>query len=149
MRPLLPCFALMAALLWTPFPASAQETPDQTPDQTPDAFPPGPVTDTPGDLFAEGYRHLTGQGVPRDATRAAASFLEAARMGEPQAQFQLGIMFMDGLAVPRDLLWAWLWLDRAHDHPDLPDDARQLAQGRLATATLLLTADQKRRLGIN
>ncbi|WP_043645416.1 tetratricopeptide repeat protein [Fundidesulfovibrio putealis] len=133
MRPLLPCFALMATLLWTPFPASSQETPDQT----------------PGDLFAEGYRHLTGQGVPKDATRAAASFLEAARMGEPQAQFQLGIMFMDGLAVPRDLLWAWFWLDRAHDHPDLPDAARQLAQGRLATATLLLTADQKRRLGIN
>lgn len=132
MRHLLPCFALMAALLWTTFVASAQETPAQM----------------PGDLFAEGYRHLTGQGVSRDATRAAASFLEAARMGEPQAQFQLGVMFMDGLGVPRDLLWAWFWLNRAHDHPDLPDDARQLAQGRLATATLLLTTDQKRRLGI-
>lgn len=137
MRHLLPCFALMAALLWTPLAASAQETPDQT-----------PATEAPGDLFAEGYRHLTGQGVPKDATRATVYFLEAARMGEPQAQFQLGIMFMDGLGVPRDLLWAWFWLDRAHDHPDLPDAAQQLAQGRLATATLLLSPDQKRRLGI-
>lgn len=137
MRSLLPCFALMAALLWTPLAASAQETPAQT-----------PATEAPGDIFAEGYRHLTGQGVPKDATRAAACFLEAARMGEPQAQFQLGIMFMDGLGVPRDLLWAWFWLDRAYNHPDLPDAAQQLAQGRLATATLLLSPDQKRRLGI-
>ena len=145
MRAILPCFSLAAALLWAPLAASAQETPSWSPG----AFPPGTVTDTPGDIFAEGYRHLTGQSVPRDATRAAAYFLEAARLGDPQAQFQLGIMFMDGLAVPRDLLWAWFWLNRAHDHPDLPDDARQLAQGRLATATLLLNPDQKRRLGIN
>jgi len=137
MRAILPFLALMAALAWMPLSASAQQAPART-----------PVTQAPGDLFAEGYRHLTGQGVPRDATRAAVSFLEAARMGEPQAQFQLGIMFMDGLGVPRDLLWAWFWLNRAHDHPHLPDAARQLAQGRLATVMLLLSPDQKRRLGI-
>ncbi|MFP5221688.1 MAG: tetratricopeptide repeat protein [Acidobacteriota bacterium] len=141
MRSFLPCCALAAALFWMSASASAQMT------TGPDPAEPSSAPASPGDLFAQGYRHLTGQGSERDATRAAAYFLEAARAGEPQSQFQLGILFMDAHGVPRDILWAWYWLDRAARHPDLPDPARELARGRLAALNPLLNADQKRRLG--
>lgn len=104
---------------------------------------------TPGDLFAEGYRHLTGQDSPRDATIAARFFLEAAQAGEPQAQYQLGVMHMDGLGVPADMLWAYFWLDRAVKNPGLPDLAREQARGRLDALRKQLSADQKRRLGLS
>ncbi|MFZ5426281.1 MAG: tetratricopeptide repeat protein [Thermodesulfobacteriota bacterium] len=104
--------------------------------------------ETPGGLFARGYRHLTGQGTQRDATLAAKFFLEAAQTGEPQSQFQLGVMFMDGLGLPRDNLWAWFWLDKAASSPALPEEARQAAKGRLDALGKILTADEKRRLGI-
>jgi hypothetical protein len=103
---------------------------------------------TPGDLFAKGYRHLTGQGQPRDATMAASLFLEAAQAGEPQAQYQLGVMYMDGLGVPSDSLWAYFWLSRAIQNPSLPDLAREQARGRLDALRKQLSADQKRRLGL-
>lgn len=102
---------------------------------------------TPGDLFAEGYRHLTGQGVPRDATMASRFFLEAAQSGEPQSQYQLGVMYMEGLGLPMDLLWAYYWLDQSNVHPGLPDMTRDQARGRLDVLRQQLSADQKRRLG--
>ena len=103
---------------------------------------------TPGDLFAEGYQHLTGQGLPRDATMAASLFLEAAQAGEPQAQYQLGVMHMEGLGLPVDLLWAYFWLDQAISSSGLPDLARGQARGRLDVLRQQLSADQKRRLGL-
>ena len=103
---------------------------------------------TSGDLFAEGYRYLTGQGTDRDATQAARLFLEAAKEGEPQAQYQLGVMHMEGLGVPRDLVWAFFWLDRAAASPSLPQVVKNLAKGRMEVIRTLLTSDQKRRLGL-
>jgi hypothetical protein len=100
------------------------------------------------DVFAEGYRHLTGQGVPQDATLAARFFLEAAQAGEPQAQYQLGLMHMDGLGVPKDILWGYFWLERACSGPGLPEDFLQQTRGRMDVLQRELTADQKRRLGI-
>jgi len=104
---------------------------------------------TPGDQFAEGYRHLTGQGVPRDATQAARLFLEAAQAGEPQAQYQLGVMHMEGLGVPRDRVWAYFWLTRASAGAGLPEDVLRQARGRLEALKRELTPDEKRRLGLN
>jgi hypothetical protein len=103
---------------------------------------------TAGDVFAEGYRHLTGQGVPRDATLAARFFLEAAQAGEPQAQYQLGVMHMDGLGVPRDIVWGYFWLERACSGPGLPGDVLQQARERMDVLLHEMSADQKRRLGI-
>jgi len=103
---------------------------------------------TPGELFLEGYGHLTGDGAPRDATLAAKFFLEAAQAGEPQAQYQLGSMFMDGLGLPRDLVWAYYWLKLAMENPSLPPAAREQAKGRLRAVGQQLTGDQKRRLGL-
>jgi TPR repeat protein len=104
---------------------------------------------TPGDRFAQGYRHLTGQGVPRDATMAAKLMLEAAQAGEPQAQYQLGVMHMEGLGVPRDLAWAYFWLSRAGQGQGLPEDVKQQAKGRIEALRRELTPDQKRRLGLD
>lgn len=103
---------------------------------------------TPGDLFADGYRHLTGQGTPRDATWAAKLFLEAAQAGEPQAQYQLGVLYMDGLGVPKDLLWGYYWLTRACESPALPEEVARQGRGRIEAIKRELTPDQKRRLGL-
>lgn len=101
-----------------------------------------------GELFVKGYACLTGQGQPRDATRAAAYFLEAAGQGEPQAQFQLGVLFMEGQGVPADVFWAYYWLDQAVKSPALPLAAREQAKGRLAALEPRLSKDQRRRLGL-
>ncbi len=103
---------------------------------------------TPGEAFLLGYRHLTGDTVPRDATKAAVLFLQAATAGEPQAQYQLGVLFMDGLGMPKDPLWAYYWLNLAARSPGLSEDVRAQARGRLQSLQGELTADQKRRLGI-
>jgi len=112
-------------------------------------FPHPVFAASPGDLFTEGYRHLTGLDTPRDATIAARFFLEAAQAGEPQAQYQIGVMHMDGLGVPTDLLWAYFWLSRAIQHSGLPDLAMEQARGRLDALRKQLSEDQKRRLGLN
>lgn len=103
---------------------------------------------TPGDAFAQGYRHLTGETVPRDATLAAKFFLQAATAGEPQAQFQLGAQFMDGVGMPKDGLWAYYWLDMAARAPSLPEAVRVQARGRIQALMPVLTMDEKRRLGM-
>lgn len=158
MRLILLCCALAAALPWMPASAGAQAASPvaATGSSAGGAFDASRSVQgmtqakpaTPGDLFAEGYLHLTGKGTARDATRAAGFFLEAAQAGEPQAQYQLGVLFMEGLGVPRDLLWAWHWLDRAVSHPGLPGEVRDQARGRLAALSPMLNQDQKRRLGL-
>jgi hypothetical protein len=80
---------------------------------------------------------------------AARLFLEAAQAGEPQAQYQLGVMHMDGLGVPADSLWAYFWLSRAIQSPGLPGLAREQARGRLDALRKLLSVDQRRRLGLS
>jgi soluble lytic murein transglycosylase-like protein len=49
---------------------------------------------------ASAYEH--GEGVERDGTRAAALYCKAARMGDAQAQYNLGWMYSNGSAVPRN-----------------------------------------------
>lgn len=49
---------------------------------------------------ATAYEH--GEGVARDASRAAALYCEAARLGDAQAQFNLGWMLANGRGMPRD-----------------------------------------------
>lgn len=100
-----------------------------------------------GELFVKGHACLTGQGEPRDATRAAAFFLDAARQGEPQAQFQLGVLFMEGRGVPADIFWAYFWLSQALKSPALPEAAREQASGRLSSLWPRLSQNQRRRLG--
>ena len=50
-------------------------------------------------LRDEGARYELGNGVLRDGERAAASYCEAARLGDIDSQFRLGWMYMNGTAV--------------------------------------------------
>lgn len=50
-------------------------------------------------LRDEAGRYELGNGVPRDGERAAASYCEAARLGDIDSQFRLGWMYMNGTAV--------------------------------------------------
>jgi len=43
-----------------------------------------------------------GEGVPRDPARAAELYCEAARLGDAEAQFNLGWMYANGRGIPRD-----------------------------------------------
>lgn len=51
-------------------------------------------------LEASAYEH--GEGVPRDPLRAATLYCAAARLGDAEAQFNLGWMHAHGRGVPRD-----------------------------------------------
>jgi len=145
-KALLLCLALAAALPCAA-PSRASDA-VQTRVAVEGSHPLAPAPLTPGEAFQQGYRHLIGEGVPRDATMAAKFFLQAALAGEPQAQFQLGTLFMDGTGLPKDSLWAYYWLDTAGRSPALPEIARAQVQGRLRTLLPELTPDQKRRLGL-
>jgi TPR repeat protein len=50
-------------------------------------------------LRDEAVRYELGNGVPRDGARAAASYCEAARLGDIDSQFRLGWMYMNGTGV--------------------------------------------------
>jgi Transglycosylase SLT domain/Sel1 repeat len=50
-------------------------------------------------LRDEASRYELGNGVPRDGERAAASYCEAARLGDIDSQFRLGWMYMNGTVV--------------------------------------------------
>ncbi len=61
-------------------------------------------------LLARAYEH--GEGVKRDAARAAALYCEAARDGDADAAYALGWMLANGRGVPRDdaravAMFAW------------------------------------------
>jgi TPR repeat protein len=52
-------------------------------------------------------------GMPRDDARAAELFAKAARMGHRRAQLNLGTLYFRGQGVPRDLVQARAWLEKA------------------------------------
>jgi hypothetical protein len=49
---------------------------------------------------ARAYEH--GEGVPKDATRAAALYCDAARQGDAEAAYALGWMYANGRGLPRN-----------------------------------------------
>lgn len=53
-------------------------------------------------LIEQAIAHEHGEGMPRDSVRAAALYCEAARLGDPEAQYALGFMFANGRGIPRD-----------------------------------------------
>lgn len=54
------------------------------------------------ELVAQALAHEHGEGVPRDQLKAATLYCEAARDGDPEAQYSLGWMYANGRGVPRD-----------------------------------------------
>ncbi len=53
-------------------------------------------------LRKEAQAHEHGEGVPRDYARAVKLYCDAARLGDPEAQFSLGWMYANGRGVERD-----------------------------------------------
>ena len=73
-------------------------------------------------IYAEGLA-----GTPRDDAKAAALFERAAAAGHIRAQINLGILYLAGRGVPRDVVLARSWLEKAARS----DDAQALyALGR-------------------
>ncbi len=68
-----------------------------------------------GIVFAEGRL-----GLVRNDTRAAELFEKAASAGHHRAEINLGILYMRGQGVPRDLVQARAWLEKAaaNDEPN-------------------------------
>jgi len=56
----------------------------------------------PSDLVAQAIAYEHGEGVPRDYLKAAALYCEAARDGDPEAQYSLGWMYANGRGVMHD-----------------------------------------------
>jgi TPR repeat protein len=59
-------------------------------------------------VFAEGQA-----GIPRNDQRAVELFQKAAEAGHRRAQINLGILYLRGQGVPRDLVQARAWLEKA------------------------------------
>lgn len=53
-------------------------------------------------LRTEGRNYEIGNGVPRDPQKAAELYCEAARLGDIEAQYNLGWMYANGRGIPRD-----------------------------------------------
>lgn len=53
-------------------------------------------------LRAQAVAHEHGEGVSKDSARAAMLYCQAARLGDPEAQYALGWMIANGRGVPRD-----------------------------------------------
>lgn len=54
------------------------------------------------DLIAEARTYEHGEGVPKDQIKAATLYCEAAREGDPEAQYSLGWMYANGRGIARD-----------------------------------------------
>lgn len=66
--------------------------------------------------LAELYRQ--GVGVPANAERAFNLLLEVASTGYAKAEYQVGLMYEQGVGVLQDLVAAQQWYQRAADHGD-------------------------------
>jgi hypothetical protein len=66
------------------------------------AAPIAPPVLTTTELIAQGISYEHGEGVPKDQRKAALLYCEAAREGDPEAQFSLGWMFANARGVARD-----------------------------------------------
>jgi TPR repeat protein len=56
----------------------------------------------PRDLVAAALAHEHGEGVPKDLSKAAFLYCEAARRGDAEGQYGLGWMYANGRGIPHD-----------------------------------------------
>ena len=69
--------------------------------------------DDPTALVALAAAYYKGQGVAKDAARAAALYQRAAELGVAEAQYNLGNLYLLGEGVARDDDWAFTWFRAA------------------------------------
>jgi TPR repeat protein len=113
--PLLPVWLLAVVLLAPPLGANAATSDANSRLATQAAS----AAEDPAALVVLATRYQRGQGVPRDLAQAAALYERAAKLGNAEAQFNLGNMYLLGEGVPRDDDWAFTWFREAaqQGHP--------------------------------
>lgn len=72
--------------------------------------------------FELGNRYL----VAKDTTKALCWYQRAAKAGHANAQYNVGLMWLKGAGVPRDVLKGLTWMTKAADRGD--DKAQALLQ---------------------
>lgn len=92
-------------------------------------------------------------GTPRNEARALELFQKAAAAGHTRAQINLGILYMRGLGVPRDLVNARAWLEKAAASGDpqalytlgraMDESSEQIAPDPVRAADLYRRAAEK------
>lgn len=75
----------------------------------------------PPALASLGDSYLEGDGVKKDPLEALICYEKASKLGYGPAQFNVGILFMRGKLVPKDLDKAEIYLRMAKDNPTLGD----------------------------
>ena len=89
------------------------------------------------EIFDRAVRFEHGEGVEQDYEQALRLYCEAARLGEPNAFFNIGWMYLNARGVPRDDSIAALWLRKAADRGIAPaiNLARLLSGAGTASGT--------------
>ena len=108
--------------------------------QTSSGAPRSVVTDNTrsgAEIFDRAVRYEHGEGVAQDYDQALRLYCDAARLGEPNAFFNIGWMFLNARGVPRDDGIAALWLRKAADRGIAPaiNLVRLLSNAGAATGT--------------
>lgn len=93
------------------------------------AFPPAEIP--PWVLYQAGVAYLNGDGVLQNIEQGRYWIHQAARQGIPLAQYNLGVMFYDGIGGERNPGCALWWLQRAHNQQQ-DGDVQLMAEQALA-----------------
>ncbi|MEL7488313.1 MAG: tetratricopeptide repeat protein [Pseudomonadota bacterium] len=93
--------------------STASETPDATAVQAPSAEVPPAPTVKPRDLYLDAVAALKLAATPEAEAAALQKLQEAAALGHPPAQLQLGELYKNGQGVAQDLSQARIWYERA------------------------------------
>ena len=71
------------------------------------------VTTDVESLYQDAVAHLVGDGVPKDSDKALEFYRQAADMGHPQAQEDLGLIYYTGYGVEQNFVEAVKWYKKA------------------------------------
>jgi len=101
-----------------------------------------------GDVDAEvelGRRYKDGDGVGQSYALAAEWYRKAAEHvpdlgGAGVARNELGLLYLDGLGVPKDSVQAYMWLSMSNDASDVADLRNEMAPAQLLQAQQMADA---------
>jgi TPR repeat protein len=88
--------------------------------------------------------------MPQDYAEAARWYRKAADQGHAEAQFNLGVMYLDGQGVAQDYVQSHMWMNLAASSAS-GDDRKRFADGRDGVAAKMNTAQiaEAQRLALN
>ncbi len=84
-------------------------------------------TDEGNEYFQEGLNYYYGLSGKLDMKKARQSFLKAAEQGNPEAQYYLGMMYLNAVSIDKDPKLAYEWLSAASRRDD-PEAMLELAR---------------------